>query len=96
MQILLVSKYVGHIRRVCLFVRQLQFEILFLAELVKLRRFAGKLSVVPPTPHAPHPTTDGDAVGTLLDICVQREFPLPTYVIAQTEPFHFAIISILS
>lgn len=47
---------------------------------MKLERFAGKLSPVPLTPHAPHPTTDGDAVGILLDICVQRELPLPTYV----------------
>lgn len=50
------------------------------AELVKLRQFSGKLSLIPPKPHAPHPTTDGDAVGTLLDICVEREWPLPTYV----------------
>lgn len=50
------------------------------AELVKLKRFSGKLPMVPTTPHAPHPTTDGDAVGTLLDICVEREWPLPTYV----------------
>ena len=50
---------------------------------MKLQRFAGKLTAVPPTRHAPHPTTDGDAVGTLLDICVQRELPLPKFEIQQ-------------
>lgn len=65
---------------------------------MKLKRFAGKLTVVPPTPHAPHPTTDGDAVGTLLDICVQRELPLPKYVNQPIKPFIFAspLISMLS
>lgn len=63
--------------------------ISILAELAKLRRFAGKLSVVPPAPHAPHPTTDGDAVGTLLDICVQRELPLPKYVTCTNQTHLF-------
>lgn len=44
------------------------------AQLAKLDRFKNKL---PAIPKIPHPTADGDAVGTMLDICVQREWPLP-------------------
>lgn len=40
-------------------------------------RFKSKLSTVP---QAPRPTTDTDAVGALLDICVQRNWPLAKYI----------------
>lgn len=36
-------------------------------------QFKDKLSTVPQTPR---PASDVDAVGTLLDICVQRNWPL--------------------
>lgn len=47
-------------------------------------RFKSKLSSVPQTPR---PTTEVDAVGTLLDICVQRNLPLAKYVEHKFESF---------
>lgn len=46
---------------------------MFLGNLAKLDRFKDKLSTVPQTPR---PASDVDAVGTLLDICVQRNWPI--------------------
>lgn len=40
-------------------------------------QFRDKLTVIPPTPKQ---TTDSDAVGRLLDICVQRNWPIAEYV----------------
>lgn len=45
----------------------------FVGVLAKMDRFKHKLSTVPQTPR---PATEVDAVGTLLDICVQRNWPL--------------------
>lgn len=45
--------------------------------LAQMDRFKSKLSKVPQTPR---PSTDQDAVGTLLDICVQRNWPVAKYV----------------
>lgn len=45
--------------------------------LAKMDRFKSRLSKVPQTPR---PTTENDAVGTLLDICVQRSWPVAKYV----------------
>lgn len=44
--------------------------------LQQTERFKAEL---PSVPSVPRPTNDGDAVGTLLDICVQRNWPLPMY-----------------
>lgn len=41
-------------------------------------QFSEKLKQVP---QAPCSSSDKDAVGTLLDICVQRNWPIATYVI---------------
>lgn len=41
--------------------------------LAKMEQYKSKLSTVPQTPR---PTTEADAVGTLLDICVQRNWPV--------------------
>lgn len=40
-------------------------------------QFRDKLTVIPPTPKQ---STDMDAVGRLLDICVQRNWPIAEYV----------------
>lgn len=45
--------------------------------LTKIDRFKSRLSAVPQTPR---PTTEVDAVGALLDICVQRNWPVAKYV----------------
>lgn len=51
-----------------------------LAVLAQMDRFKSRLSEVPQTPR---PTADADAVGALLDICVQRSWPIAKY----TQPF---------
>lgn len=45
--------------------------------LSKLDRFKNKLASVPQTPR---PATEVDAVGALLDICVQRTWPIAKYL----------------
>lgn len=42
--------------------------------LAQMDRFKRKLETVP---QAPRSTSEIDAIGTLLDICVQRSWPLP-------------------
>lgn len=47
----------------------------FLAILQQMDKFKDKFKAVPQTPR---PTSDLDSVGTLLDICVQRNWPIAT------------------
>lgn len=56
---------------------ELLFQI-FSAQLAQMKRFKDKLPVIPQIGQIPHPTTDGDAVCSLLDICIQRQWPLAT------------------
>lgn len=65
-----------------LFVNAIVFKLIYIIDLhyldfLKMQdRFKNDLPSE--VPHAPRTTSETDAVGTLLDICVQRNFPLPT------------------
>lgn len=49
------------------------FDCTFVGLLRERGKFIDKLKQVPQTPR---PTSETDAVGTLLDICVQRNLPI--------------------
>ncbi|XP_055320466.1 uncharacterized protein LOC129577455 [Sitodiplosis mosellana] len=52
-----------------------------MAQLAKMDRFKQKLQKVPETPR---PISDSDAIAVLLEICVQRNFPMPTFELMQS------------
>lgn len=60
-----------------------------LGMLAKMDRFKHKLATVP---QAPRPVTETDAIGALLDICVQRSWPLAKYYFIHLFGATFSIL----